>query len=57
MKYGRIEQTVTFASEREEFSGEMMMTWTFDELEGNTFVTVECTNVPEESDRRTSKWN
>jgi uncharacterized protein YndB with AHSA1/START domain len=43
----RIEQAVTFNSEQKEFSGEMKMTWTFEERESDTLVTVACTNVPD----------
>lgn len=43
----RIEQAVIFASEREEFAGDMRMTWTFEGRNGNTLITVACTNVPE----------
>lgn len=43
----RIEQAITFDSDQEEFTGEMKMTWTFEEQEGDTIVTVACTDVPE----------
>jgi len=43
----RIEQAVTFDSDQEEFAGQMKMTWTFEEQEGDTIVTVACTDVPE----------
>ena len=43
----RIEQGVSFLSDKKEFTGEMEMTWLFDETENGTNVTVECRNVPE----------
>jgi len=43
----RIDQAVRFAAERDEFAGEMKMKWTFEEQEGDTLVTLACTDVPE----------
>lgn len=43
----QIEQAVMFASEQDEFKGEMKMTWTFEEREGDTLVTVSCVDVPD----------
>lgn len=43
----RIEQAVIFASEKEDFAGEMQMTWVFERRPNGTHVTISCTNVPE----------
>lgn len=43
----RIEQEVVFESEDPAFSGTMRMTWTFQEMEKGTLVTVRAGNVPE----------
>lgn len=43
----RIEQGVSFLSDKKEFAGEMQMTWFFDKTENGTNVTVECRNVPD----------
>jgi uncharacterized protein YndB with AHSA1/START domain len=42
----RIRQTVIFDSDRAEFAGEMVMTWTFDPAPEGTSVTVTAENVP-----------
>lgn len=42
----RIEQVVNFNSEDPAFAGEMKITWTFEEVEWGTGVTVCCENVP-----------
>lgn len=43
----RIEQGVSFISDKEEFTGEMQMTWFFDGMEDGTNVTVACIDVPD----------
>jgi uncharacterized protein YndB with AHSA1/START domain len=43
----RIEQFVEFDSEKPEFAGSMKMTWSFEEVDEGTRVTVRCENVPE----------
>lgn len=42
-----IEQAATFNTENTEFAGEMRITWTFEEDNKGTRVTVSCENVPE----------
>lgn len=42
----RIEQSVSFNSKDPAFAGEMKITWTFEESERGTAVTVCCENVP-----------
>lgn len=43
----RIEQGVSFISDKKEFAGEMQMTWFFDGMEDGTNVKIVCTNVPD----------
>ena len=43
----RIVQAVTFETDRRELSGQMKITWTLEEAERGTEVTVSCENVPE----------
>jgi uncharacterized protein YndB with AHSA1/START domain len=43
----RIEQAVTFNTDKSEFAGEMRITWTLEALGSGTRVTVSCENVPE----------
>lgn len=43
----RIVQAVTFNTDRREYSGEMKITWTLEEVKRGTKVTVSCENVPE----------
>lgn len=42
----RIKQTVEFESDDQEFAGQMMMTWSFEQAAGGTLVTVAAENVP-----------
>ncbi len=42
----RIEQTVAFQSDDPAFAGVMRMTWTFDEAQGGTRVTIRAEDVP-----------
>lgn len=42
----RIEQAVTFDSDKPEFAGVMTMTWELDPVPGGTRVTVRCEHVP-----------
>jgi uncharacterized protein YndB with AHSA1/START domain len=42
----RIVQSVEFESEKSDFSGEMIMTWSFEPLQNATRVTVTASNVP-----------
>lgn len=43
----RIQQGVSFVSDKKEFAGEMEMTWFFDKTEDGTNVRVACRNVPD----------
>lgn len=43
----RIEQGVSFVSDKKEYAGEMEMIWVFDKTADGTYVTVSCRNVPE----------
>jgi uncharacterized protein YndB with AHSA1/START domain len=42
----RIVEAVTFKSDDPSFAGEMTLTVTFDEVDGDTNVTILCTNIP-----------
>jgi len=43
----RIEQVVKFDSGEPQFAGSMKMTWSFQEVDEGTEVSVRCENVPE----------